>query len=96
MLFLQLEKCRRVVQIAEKSLENTDYFYGIEACNEVLDGHGREIGPTLMHECLCIRAALLLKVYYYYLLSEFNIQAVGSASVMDVINLLSFSAEVEE
>ncbi|XP_057469539.1 protein ALTERED SEED GERMINATION 2-like isoform X2 [Actinidia eriantha] len=56
-----LEKCRRVVQIAEKSLENTDYFYGIEACNEVLDGHGREIGPTLMYECLCIRAALLLK-----------------------------------
>lgn len=60
---LQLEKCRRLVQIAEKSLEEgTCYFYGIEACNEVLDGHGRVIGPTLRHECLCIRAALLLKV----------------------------------
>ncbi|XP_034898389.1 protein ALTERED SEED GERMINATION 2 isoform X1 [Populus alba] len=57
-----LEKCRKLVQIAEKSLEEgTCYFYGIEACNEVLDGHGRVIGPTLRHECLCIRAALLLK-----------------------------------
>ncbi|KAI8550285.1 hypothetical protein RHMOL_Rhmol06G0093200 [Rhododendron molle] len=57
-----LDKCRKLVQIAEKSLlENTDYYYGIEACNDVLDCHGREIGPTLMHECLCIRAALLLK-----------------------------------
>ncbi|KAG5543882.1 hypothetical protein RHGRI_016591 [Rhododendron griersonianum] len=57
-----LDKCRKLVQIAEKSLlENTDYYYGIEACNDVLDCHGREIGPMLMHECLCIRAALLLK-----------------------------------
>ncbi|PSS31598.1 WD and tetratricopeptide repeats protein [Actinidia chinensis var. chinensis] len=56
-----LDKCRRLVQTAEKFLEFTDYFYGIEACNEVVDGHGREIGPLLMHECLCIRAALLLK-----------------------------------
>jgi hypothetical protein len=60
---LQLEKCRKLVQIAEKALEEgTCYFYGIEACNEVLDGHGRVIGPALRHECLCIRAALLLKV----------------------------------
>ncbi|XP_052191448.1 protein ALTERED SEED GERMINATION 2 [Diospyros lotus] len=58
----KLDKCRKLVQIAEKSLmENANYFSGIEACNEVLDGHGSEIGPTLMHECLCIRAALLLK-----------------------------------
>ncbi|CAK7347224.1 unnamed protein product [Dovyalis caffra] len=57
-----LEKCRKLVQIAEKSLEEgTDYFYGIEACNEVLDGHGHDIDPTFRHECLCIRAALLLK-----------------------------------
>ncbi|KAA8528339.1 hypothetical protein F0562_035694 [Nyssa sinensis] len=57
-----LDKCRKLVQIAEKSLkEGADYFHGIEACNEVLDGHGRLIGPVLMHECLCIRAALLLK-----------------------------------
>ncbi|KAJ6735670.1 WD REPEAT DOMAIN-CONTAINING FAMILY [Salix viminalis] len=57
-----LEKCRELVQIAEKSLEDgAYYFYGIEACNEVLDGHGHGIGPMLRHECLCIRAALLLK-----------------------------------
>ncbi|XAR62100.1 hypothetical protein NMG60_11016717 [Bertholletia excelsa] len=56
-----LDKCRKLVQFAEKSMENANYFFGIEACNEVLDGHDREIGPTLMHECLCIRAALLLK-----------------------------------
>ncbi|KAL2512606.1 transducin family protein/WD-40 repeat family protein [Abeliophyllum distichum] len=58
----KLDKCRKLVQIAEKSLkEGTDFYYGVEACNEVLDGHGHEIGPTLVHECLCIRAALLLK-----------------------------------
>ncbi|KAL2242212.1 UNVERIFIED_CONTAM: hypothetical protein Sindi_0339200 [Sesamum indicum] len=57
-----LDKCRKLIQIAEKSLKGeTDYYYGIEACNEVLDGRSHEIGPTLMHECLCIRASLLLK-----------------------------------
>ncbi|CAL5332701.1 unnamed protein product [Camellia sinensis] len=61
-MFLQHEKCRKLVQIAEKSLmDNTNYFHGIEACNEVLDAHGHEIEPVLMHECLCIRAALFLK-----------------------------------
>ncbi|KAF5955347.1 hypothetical protein HYC85_008203 [Camellia sinensis] len=61
-MFLQHEKCRKLVQIAEKSLmDNTHYFHGIEACNEVLDAHGHEIEPVLMHECLCIRAALFLK-----------------------------------
>lgn len=57
-----LNKCRKLVQIAEKSLkEGTNCYYAIEACNEVLDGHGHEIGSMLMHECLCIRASLLLK-----------------------------------
>ncbi|KAH6781188.1 transducin family protein / WD-40 repeat family protein [Perilla frutescens var. hirtella] len=57
-----LDKCRKLIQLAEKSLEGeTDCYYGIESCNDVLDGHGHEIGPTLMHECLCIRASLLLK-----------------------------------
>ncbi|GMP45789.1 hypothetical protein CsSME_00014181 [Camellia sinensis var. sinensis] len=42
-------------------MDNTNYFHGIEACNEVLDAHGHEIEPVLMHECLCIRAALFLK-----------------------------------
>ncbi|KAL3619623.1 hypothetical protein CASFOL_034535 [Castilleja foliolosa] len=57
-----IDKCRKLIQIAEKSLkEEIGHYYGIEACNEVLDGHGREIGPTLMHDCLCTRASLLLK-----------------------------------
>ncbi|XP_051118089.1 protein ALTERED SEED GERMINATION 2 isoform X2 [Andrographis paniculata] len=58
----ELDKCRKLIQIAEKSLKGeTDYYHGIEACNEILDGRGHEIGPALMHECLCIRASLLLK-----------------------------------
>ncbi|KAG6422029.1 hypothetical protein SASPL_118590 [Salvia splendens] len=57
-----LDKCRKLIRFAEKSLKGeTDRYYGIEACNEVLDGHGYEIDPTLVHECLCIRASLLLK-----------------------------------
>lgn len=63
MWLLQLEKCRRLVEIARNSMEEgTNPFYGIEACSEVLEGHGRDIGPMLRHECLCTRAALLLKV----------------------------------
>ncbi|KAK6940224.1 WD40 repeat, partial [Dillenia turbinata] len=58
----RLDKCRKLIQYAEKSLnEGKDYYNGIEACNEVLDGYGREIESLLRHECLCIRAALLLK-----------------------------------
>ncbi|KAM7514516.1 hypothetical protein LguiA_004099 [Lonicera macranthoides] len=57
-----VDKCRKLVKFAEKCLvEDTDVHYGIEACNEVLEGHGQEIGTKLMQECLCIRAALLLK-----------------------------------
>ncbi|GMY06996.1 protein ALTERED SEED GERMINATION 2 isoform X1 [Fagus crenata] len=56
------DKCRKLIQIAEKCLdEATNYFYGIEACSEVLDGYVRDIEPTLKHECLCLRAALLLQ-----------------------------------
>ncbi|GLT93742.1 hypothetical protein SLE2022_115180 [Rubroshorea leprosula] len=59
---LQLEKCKMLVEIAKKSLEEgKDHFYAIEACNEVLERYGSDVGPTLMHECLCTRAALLLK-----------------------------------
>ncbi|KAJ8771533.1 hypothetical protein K2173_026710 [Erythroxylum novogranatense] len=61
-----LEKCRKLIQYAEKCLEEgANYFSGIEACDEVLDGdgrgHGHDIDPMLRHEGLCIRAALLLK-----------------------------------
>ncbi|XP_030455167.1 protein ALTERED SEED GERMINATION 2 isoform X1 [Syzygium oleosum] len=58
----QLEKFRSLMQFAEASLrEGTNYYHGIEACNEVLDGHGQVIEPALRIECLCTRAALLLK-----------------------------------
>nr|GLL49029.1 WD and tetratricopeptide repeats protein 1-like isoform X1 [Ipomoea trifida] len=58
----KLDSCRKLIQAAEKILkEETSFYYGIEACNEVLDGYGDEIGPKLISECLCIRAALLLK-----------------------------------
>ncbi|OMO57676.1 hypothetical protein COLO4_35194 [Corchorus olitorius] len=56
------EKCRMMLDIAKRSLaKGTDIFQAIEACNEILDGHGSDIGPTLRHECFCTRAALLLK-----------------------------------
>jgi WD and tetratricopeptide repeats protein 1 len=53
---------KKLVQLANKCLDKSDYLYGIDACNEVLDGKGPDIGPSLMHDCLCSRAALLLKV----------------------------------
>ncbi|TYJ35424.1 hypothetical protein E1A91_A05G235800v1 [Gossypium mustelinum] len=57
-----IEKCRMLVEIAKRSLDNrTNIFHAIEACNEVLDGHGIYIGPTLRLECFCTRAALWLK-----------------------------------
>ncbi|KAJ9166500.1 hypothetical protein P3X46_021247 [Hevea brasiliensis] len=57
-----LEKCRKLAKIAEKCLgEGSNYYDGIEACNEVLDLHGCDIGPAIRHDCLCTRAALLLK-----------------------------------
>lgn len=62
-LLLQLGKCRMLVEIARNLLEEgNNPYYGIEACSEVLDGRVSGIGPMLRHECLCIRAALLLKV----------------------------------
>ncbi|VFQ79017.1 unnamed protein product [Cuscuta campestris] len=57
----KLEKCRKLIQTAENSLKGENYYYGIEVCNEVLHGYEDEIGPTLTYDCLCIRAALLLK-----------------------------------
>ncbi|TMW89482.1 hypothetical protein EJD97_017119 [Solanum chilense] len=58
----KLEKCKRLIQMALNSLkEDSNFYYGIEACNEVLDGCRDEIGPLLSFECLCTRAAILLK-----------------------------------
>lgn len=57
-----LKKCTELVDIAKRSLEEgTDVFYAIEAANEVLDAHSNDIDSALRHECLCTRAALLLK-----------------------------------
>ncbi|KAK1286993.1 hypothetical protein QJS10_CPB19g01541 [Acorus calamus] len=58
----KLDMYHKLVQVGEKSLkEASAYMYGIEACCEVLDGKGPEIGDALKHECLCTRAALFLK-----------------------------------
>ncbi|CAH2073149.1 unnamed protein product [Thlaspi arvense] len=57
-----LKKCAELVEMAKRSLEDgTDVFYAIEAANEVLDAHSNDIESALRHECLCTRAALLLK-----------------------------------
>lgn len=59
---LQLDKCRKLIKYAKKSLEEGTPYYGIDACNEVLNGYSHIIGRALKHECLCTRATLLLKV----------------------------------
>ncbi|EPS64348.1 hypothetical protein M569_10433 [Genlisea aurea] len=54
--------CSMLIQFAEKSLEGgNDCFHGIEACNEILDFYGHEIGPSFLHDVLCTRASLFLK-----------------------------------
>lgn len=70
-LCFQIEKCRRLVEYAKRCLEEgANYYYAIEACNEVLDGQRSSIGPSLWHECLCTRAALLLKVQQNFALKS--------------------------
>ncbi|KAL5558541.1 hypothetical protein UlMin_034752 [Ulmus minor] len=57
-----LDECRKLIQRAQRYLdEGKNYFYGIEACNEVLDRYGHHIGTKMKHDCLCIRGALFLK-----------------------------------
>lgn len=54
----------KLVKAASKVLKDgSNYLYGIEACNEVLDGKGPNIDNALKYECLCVRAALFLKVF---------------------------------
>ncbi|KAJ1424805.1 WD40/YVTN repeat-like-containing domain superfamily [Sesbania bispinosa] len=57
----KLDKCRKLIKFAKKSLDEGIPYYGIEACNEVLNGYSHIIEPDLKHECLCTRATLLLK-----------------------------------
>ncbi|CAN8299158.1 unnamed protein product [Cochlearia groenlandica] len=57
-----LKKCTELVKMAKRSLEGgADVFYAIEAANEVLNAHSNDIDPALRHDCLCTRAALMLK-----------------------------------
>ncbi|XP_042421567.1 protein ALTERED SEED GERMINATION 2-like isoform X2 [Zingiber officinale] len=59
----RLDLYKNLVQTAANILEeNSNLYLGIEACNEVLDGKGPDVGVSLRYECLCIRAALLLKM----------------------------------
>lgn len=51
-----------MLQFAERAVDEKDYFHGIEACNEILEGHGGDVGRELEYECLCTRASLFLKV----------------------------------
>ncbi|XP_021743634.1 WD and tetratricopeptide repeats protein 1-like isoform X1 [Chenopodium quinoa] len=58
---VQIGKCKKLMEFAKTCLEEgAKYYYGIEACNEVLDG-GYKIDRQLKHDCLCIRAALFLQ-----------------------------------
>ncbi|XP_057427167.1 protein ALTERED SEED GERMINATION 2 [Lotus japonicus] len=57
----KLEKCRKLLKFAKRSLDDGMPYHGIEACNEVMNGYSHIIVPALKHECLCMRAALLLK-----------------------------------
>ncbi|XP_019438517.1 PREDICTED: WD and tetratricopeptide repeats protein 1 [Lupinus angustifolius] len=56
------DMCKKLLKFAKKSLnKGTTPHYGIEACNEVLNGQSHVVGPALKYQCLCIRAALLLQ-----------------------------------
>ncbi|ESW12792.1 hypothetical protein PHAVU_008G143100 [Phaseolus vulgaris] len=59
----ELHSCvsNETIKYANKSLDNRIPYYGIEACNDVLNGYSHIIGSTLKHECLCTRVALLIK-----------------------------------
>lgn len=61
--WLQFDRYHKLVKVASKALEDgSNYLYGIEACSEVLDGKDSDIDNALKYECLCVRAALFLKV----------------------------------
>lgn len=60
---LQLQECRELLGEAKKALEEgRNYTYAIEASGEVVDAGGQVVGAGLRHDCLCVRAAALLKV----------------------------------
>lgn len=64
-LCLQLKECKELSEDARRALEEgKNYIYAIEASSEVVDAGGPVVGPQLRHDCLCIRAAAFLKVFF--------------------------------
>lgn len=58
----RVDMCKKFMQIATTSLEaGSNLMRGIEACSEVLEAMGPDIGDDTMHDLLCTRAALYLK-----------------------------------
>ncbi|KAH7654664.1 WD and tetratricopeptide repeats protein 1 [Dioscorea alata] len=52
----------QLFQAAKRCLEeDSNFLYGIEACNEVLEGKGPKVACALILRTLCLRASLLLK-----------------------------------
>jgi WD and tetratricopeptide repeat-containing protein 1 len=61
--FAWLLECNELLQEAKGALEEgKNYTYAIEAVGEVIDAGGPVVGAALRHDCLCVRAAALLKV----------------------------------
>jgi len=46
----KLDKCKKLIKYAKKSLDNGTPYYGIEACNDVLNGYSHIIGSALKHD----------------------------------------------
>ncbi|KAH8957687.1 hypothetical protein BDL97_07G105500 [Sphagnum fallax] len=60
--FAWLLECNELLQEAKGALEEgKNYTYAIEAVGEVIDAGGPVVGAALRHDCLCVRAAALLK-----------------------------------
>lgn len=60
---MQLQECKELLDEAKLALEGGNITYSIEATGEVLDAGGLVVGSSLRHDCLCVRAAALLKVW---------------------------------
>lgn len=55
------------MHVATRSLEmGKNLMCGIDACNEVLESVGPDIDSNMIHDCLCTRAGLYLKVCLLY------------------------------
>jgi WD and tetratricopeptide repeat-containing protein 1 len=55
------------MHVATRSLEmGKNLMCGIDACSEVLESVGPDIDSNMIHDCLCTRAGLYLKVCLLY------------------------------